>query len=386
MTIIKEVKLVLDMIKKRKYEPFIVGGAVRDFLLNKTPHDYDIATNALPEQIIEIFSEYRLVTDGIKHGTVGVIINHTMIEITTFRTDGKYIKNRYPEHVSFVKNLYEDLSRRDFTINALAYDDKVIDYFQGYSDLKKGIIRTVGDANVRFQEDGLRILRGLRFACQLHFQIEEKTSQAMLNNAELLKNISTERINSELTKMLLSDITVVIIPFFSIFQVIIPELKKESVEKNIPFLKNPTVGLATKLVFLLDGCEDKNKIISRLKYTNYIKKDFMLLNEYLLRRIPKNEIAIKKEMRFVGYDKMKIILKMQSLIYNDSSILKILEEVKDDVFLLKDLNIKGKDLINLNVEKKEIGNILNRCLDAVIMGKVRNDKIALLDYVKKIKA
>lgn len=386
MTIIKEVKLVLDMIKKRKYEAFIVGGAVRDFLLNKTPHDYDIATNALPEQIIEIFSEYRLVTDGIKHGTVGVIINHTMIEITTFRTDGKYIKNRYPEHVSFVKNLYEDLSRRDFTINALAYDDKVIDYFQGYSDLKKGIIRTVGDANVRFQEDGLRILRGLRFACQLHFQIEEKTSQAMLNNAELLKNISTERINSELTKMLLSDITVVIIPFFSIFQVIIPELKKESVEKNIPFLKNPTVGLATKLVFLLDGCEDKNKIISRLKYTNYIKKDFMLLNEYLLRRIPKNEIAIKKEMRFVGYDKMKIILKMQSLIYNDSSILKILEEVKDDVFLLKDLNIKGKDLINLNVEKKEIGNILNRCLDAVIMGKVRNDKIALLDYVKKIKA
>lgn len=386
MTIIKEVKLVLDMIKKRKYEAFIVGGAVRDFLLNKTPHDYDIATNALPEQIIEIFSEYRLVTDGIKHGTVGVIINHTMIEITTFRTDGKYIKNRYPEHVSFVKNLYEDLSRRDFTINALAYDDKVIDYFQGYSDLKKGIIRTVGDANVRFQEDGLRILRGLRFACQLHFQIEEKTSQAMLNNAELLKNISTERINSELTKMLLSDITVVIIPFFSIFQVIIPELKKESVEKNIPFLKNPTVGLATKLVFLLDGCEDKHKIISRLKYTNYIKKDFMLLNEYLLRRIPKNEIAIKKEMRFVGYDKMKIILKMQSLIYNDSSILKILEEVKDDVFLLKDLNIKGKDLINLNVEKKEIGNILNRCLDAVIMGKVRNDKIALLDYVKKIKA
>jgi len=386
MTIIKEVKLVLDMIKKRKYEAFIVGGAVRDFLLNKTPHDYDIATNALPEQIIEIFSEYRLVTDGIKHGTVGVIINHTMIEITTFRTDGKYIKNRYPEHVSFVKNLYEDLSRRDFTINALAYDDKVIDYFQGYSDLKKGIIRTVGDANVRFQEDGLRILRGLRFACQLHFQIEEKTSQAMLNNAELLKNISMERINSELTKMLLSDITVVIIPFFSIFQVIISELKKESVEKNIPFLKNPTVGLATKLVFLLDGCEDKNKIISRLKYTNYIKKDFMLLNEYLLRRIPKNEIAIKKEMRFVGYDKMKIILKMQSLIYNDSSILKILEEVKDDVFLLKDLNIKGKDLINLNVEKKEIGNILNRCLDAVIMGKVRNDKIALLDYVKKIKA
>ena len=206
MFIPNDVKIILDTLKDNGYESYIVGGSIRDFIISTAlPKDYDIATNALPKEIIRLF--HKTVPTGIKHGTVTVMINGEGYEVTTYRIDGKYLDNRRPEGVTFVSNLKEDLARRDFTINALAFneEDGVLDYFGGIEDLDNKIIRAVGEPNKRFQEDALRMLRAIRFAASLDFHIEEKTLEAIKANSKLILNISSERIRDELCKMLVSN-------------------------------------------------------------------------------------------------------------------------------------------------------------------------------------
>ena len=185
---------------------YIVGGSVRDFKIGiSEPKDYDITTNALPEEIIKIFD--KTIPTGIQHGTVTVMINGQGYEVTTYRIDGEYLDNRRPEGVTFVSNLKEDLARRDFTINALAFNEEngLIDYFGGIEDLNSKIIRAVGEPNKRFQEDALRMLRAIRFAARLDFHIEEKTLNGIKTNCNLILNVSNERIRDELCKILISD-------------------------------------------------------------------------------------------------------------------------------------------------------------------------------------
>ncbi|MGH4118541.1 CCA tRNA nucleotidyltransferase [Clostridium sp.] len=206
MVIPKDVKIILDTLKNSGYESYIVGGCVRDFIMGiSVPKDYDIATSALPEEIIRLF--LKTIPTGIKHGTVTVMISGEGYEVTTYRIDGEYMDNRRPEAVTFVSNLKEDLARRDFTINALALNAEhgVIDYFGGLEDLEEKIIRAVGEPNKRFQEDALRMLRAIRFAARLEFHIEEKTLDAIKVNCNLILNISGERIRDELCKMLVSN-------------------------------------------------------------------------------------------------------------------------------------------------------------------------------------
>ena len=169
-----ETRIIFDNLINNGYKCFIVGGCVRDYLMNKTPNDIDFATNATPNQIKECFKDYNVIETGIKHGTLTILINHIPFEITTYRKDGKYLDNRHPESVDFVTNLKDDLERRDFTINAIAYNSKIgfIDYFNGIEDIKNKIIRCVNNPEDRFSEDALRILRALRFSSTLDFEIE----------------------------------------------------------------------------------------------------------------------------------------------------------------------------------------------------------------------
>lgn len=205
MEIPEQVRFLLDRLTARGFEAYAVGGCVRDSLLGKTPGDWDICTSAMPQETEACFSDLRVVETGLKHGTVTVMLERTPFEITTFRRDGDYLDHRRPEQVEFVKSLREDLARRDFTVNAMAagVDGTIIDPFAGEDDLAKKILRCVGNPDRRFQEDALRILRGLRFASQLGFSLEPETAAAMERNCALLSHISGERIYAELTKLLL---------------------------------------------------------------------------------------------------------------------------------------------------------------------------------------
>jgi len=223
---------IIDMLENAGYEAYIVGGCVRDSLMGIPPHDFDITTSALPEETEQVFSGMRLIETGLKHGTVTVLSDGEPVEITTYRVDGEYLDSRRPESVTFTRNIRDDISRRDFTMNGIAYSPKrgLFDEFGGSADIKRGVIRAIGDPEKRFREDALRILRGMRFAATLGFQIEEHTAQAMLDNQELLKNISAERVFSELCGLLTgrnagSNVARVLIEFREVIAVILPEFR-----------------------------------------------------------------------------------------------------------------------------------------------------------------
>ena len=201
-------KKIIETLQQQGFEAYVVGGAVRDIVLGKPATDIDIATSAIPEEVKAAFP--RSIDVGIAHGTIVVLMDNCAIEVTTFRTDGKYLDHRRPTDVTFVRSLKEDMKRRDFTMNAMALtrDEEIIDLFGGKKDIQNGIIRTVGDPNHRFAEDALRMLRAIRFSAQLNFQLEEKTSEAITNNATNIQNISVERITKEFEKIWLSDFPV----------------------------------------------------------------------------------------------------------------------------------------------------------------------------------
>ena len=235
----ESMKIVLNRLEQYGFEAFVVGGCVRDALLHRPCSDWDVTTNALPEEISEVFSEYPQADVGKQHGTVVVVIAREPIEITTYRIEGAYQDHRHPSSVSFTSSLEEDLARRDFTINAMAYHPKtgIIDPFFGKRDLQKQQIRAVGQAEQRFQEDALRILRGLRFAAQLTFSIEEDTQTAMRNQQVLLDYLSKERICAEVSKLLCAPNCVSVLrENAEIFFQILPELRPmQGFQQNTPY-------------------------------------------------------------------------------------------------------------------------------------------------------
>ena len=205
MQLPKWVTECLDALEQAGFAAFLVGGCVRDACLNRVPHDYDLCTEALPQQTQQVFADHRLILAGVKHGTVGVITEDGVAELTTIRSDGAYGDNRHPDWVSFVPNIEQDLSRRDFTINAMAFSPKrgFADPFGGREDLRNRILRAVGEPERRFEEDALRILRGVRFAMRYHLQVEQNTMAAMVEKAPLLSHLARERVFEELCEILL---------------------------------------------------------------------------------------------------------------------------------------------------------------------------------------
>ena len=218
---------VVERLERYGYEAYVVGGCVRDSLMGRSPKDWDVCTNALPEEVLRVFKRFHVIKTGLQHGTVTVMVDKQPVEVTTFRIDGNYTDNRHPDSVNFVSRVEEDLARRDFTINAMAYNPArgLVDAFGGQEDLKARIIRCVGEPDERFNEDGLRILRALRFAARYDFGIETETAFSMHRNRHLLENVSVERIFSELKGILVGEGVLGMMQAFpDIFSVIIPEL------------------------------------------------------------------------------------------------------------------------------------------------------------------
>lgn len=382
MKIPRYIRLALELLHKANYEAYIVGGAVRDFLLNHKPNDFDIATSALPMKIIQVFSKYKTIDIGIKHGTVGVILYNKLVEITTFRVDEDYQDFRHPMQVRFVDRLKDDLSRRDFTINALAYHNEVIDYFGGVNDLKNGIIRCVGNPEIRFTEDVLRILRGMRFACQYNFHIEDNTSEAIFKYKHLLSRISSERIALEINKMLSSDITIVLKPYLSVFQEVLPELIENTIDDKISRLTKSNNNLIVRTAILIYDFENPEITLDSLRSSKLFKKKVMavLKNQDLI--IKEDVKALAKLLSKFPLEDIINIEAFNNTFREITNIEKILPLVKDIPKSLTELNIKGNELINLGLKKTpEISRILNELLYKVIDGELQNNNNDLKGYV-----
>ncbi|HHV96544.1 MAG TPA: HD domain-containing protein [Clostridiaceae bacterium] len=277
-----QIETALSILINNGYEAYIVGGCVRDILLGKIPKDYDITTNALPQQIITLFKNYHIIDKGLKHGTVTVIIDGMPIEITTYRIDGKYSDNRHPDNVNFTGNLKEDLKRRDFTINAIAYNHNhgIVDYFGGRFDIEKRIIKCVGEPDRRFGEDALRILRALRFSAELNFTIEENTARSIHKNKELLRNIAVERIAGEFSMILCAEgAESVVYEFTDVFGVFIPEIvhmKNFYKTNNSCKMKNTYQDKTPKKCDMYGTCETCDLLTHALKVVNNVPKDLRL--------------------------------------------------------------------------------------------------------------
>ena len=434
----KDAENIINRLNEHGYEAYVVGGCVRDSILGKTPNDWDICTSATPDKMIEIFADHEVIPTGLQHGTVTVVINRTPYECTTFRIDGDYSDNRRPDKVEFTTDIVKDLSRRDFTINAMAYNPRtsLVDPFGGVEDIKEKVIRCVGNAEERFSEDALRILRAVRFASQLDFCIDSATDNAIELLHKNLKNISIERITSELNKM-------IVCPSFYrqmlcrefLFTLIIPELKEcVSYDQHNPYHAYDlymhialAVGFGNRdivieLALLLHDigkpqCQvfDERGIahyyehakisaaladerLKAMKYDNDTRKKVVELISYHDATFDDEPKHIKKWLNKIGEEQFRRLLEVryadifaqnamsmsQRLAYIDR-IRERLDEVlaSEQCFQLKDLAVNGNDLIRIGVPHgREIGNTLNWLLDMVINGEVENDKNELLNLMR----
>ena len=432
------VSRALSMLEDAGYEAFIVGGCVRDALRGITPKDYDITTSALPEETKSVFRDYRVIETGIQHGTVTVMMEGMPLEITTYRTEGTYSDNRHPDSVSFTTSLREDVARRDFTMNAIAYSPVrgLIDHFGGAEDIRGGIIRCVGDPDTRFREDALRMMRGIRFASALGFAIEENTAAAIRENKERISAVSAERIRVELTKLLCgANVKNVLMDWWDVLGVVIPEiLPMHGFDQRTPYhiydvwehtavavSETPPVTHLRLSALLHDigkppsfftdekgvghfyghpAVSEKmaEEILARLKYDNVTRRRVVTLVREHDRIIEPTETAVKRALFRLTpevFFNLLIIKRADNLAqspnYRDrlatydrieSMAQDILE--RNECVSVATLAVNGGDLIAIGMKPgKEIGEMLSLLLEQVIRGDLANDRDELLTYVKK---
>ena len=395
------IQKIISALNDSGHEAYIVGGCVRDILRGVEPHDYDMTTSALPDQTAAVFADYNVIKTGIKHGTVTVMYPddngvRQPIEITTYRIDGSYADNRHPEAVQFTRSLQEDLSRRDFTINAMAYDGRnaIVDIFGGRKDISARMIRCVGEPSVRFHEDGLRILRALRFASTLDFDLDDATSDAIVDCRCLLPGISAERILVELKKLLLGHGAIRIFKKYrSVLEVILPELSMLSEADYLKMseaIENAHDDTVTKfsIMFALCGNNAAETAMRRLKADNRMIKDVTALCRAFANSAPTTESAIKRICSVLGYENAHRLCDMR-LSYGVSDAARIddiinMYETRGECISLRQLNIDGSILGTIGITGKTIGRVLNCLLDLVIDGEIENDSDVLTEYAKKI--
>lgn len=386
---------ILNILEGSGFEAYTVGGCVRDSFLGKAPSDWDVTTSACPEKVLEIFSEFTTIPTGLKHGTVTVISDGNPVEITTYRIDGEYADCRHPEEVTFSANLEDDLSRRDFTVNAMAYNPKngLKDPYNGQLDLKNKVLRCVGDARLRFNEDALRIMRALRFAATLDFELEVHTAEAIKNGAHLLQNIAKERISIELSKLLLAEKPEnILLAYKNIFLEVlgIKHPVPDSVwEENCKAASLATPHLPLRLALMLNGLPVSDAL-RHLKFSNAVKHASETITKGLAVEIMPDKASIKKQLREFGAENMDYIIKGKCALSGGTEILRDIEEIISDIkansecYMISQLDINGQDLLeHFDIHGQEIGNTLENLLDAVIFGKCKNQKNALLEFLKK---
>ena len=437
----KNVKLIIDILNKNNFEAFIVGGCVRDSIIGLTPHDWDICTNAKPEEIKKCFEFFNTFDSGIKHGTISIVIDGEVYEVTTYRIDGTYSDNRRPDSVTFTSDIAKDLARRDFTINAMAYNEQcgLIDPYSGRNDLLDKIIRCVGNPDFRFNEDALRIIRALRFASVYDFVIENETSKSICKNADLLKNIAVERISVEFNKLLCGNGAEEILNNYrDVIAVFIPEIKpmfdysQHTKHHNRDLWRHTTYSVKSidkmpllRMSMLLhdigkpkackrdeDGtCHFKGHpkysaemaeiILRRHKYPTDFIETCVTLIKYHDVRFNGSKRQLRHVMSAIGDKNVELLLKIQRADIMAQSDYKHKEKLEKlnlacevyekiladkDCFTLKQLKINGNDIKKLGVtEGVKIGKILKMLLSLVIEDKLENKKSALLNKAEEIR-
>ena len=435
MVLPRKVLTCLNKLEDNGFSAYVVGGCVRDFLLGLKPHDYDMCTNATPEQIASIFSKHTLVRSGEKHGTIGVVMGSRVFEITTFRTEGGYADSRHPDWVNFVSTVEEDLGRRDFTVNAIAYSPSCgyIDPWDGQVDLASGVLRAVGNPAIRFREDPLRILRGVRFAVTYNLEVEKRTEKAMLDQLSLMDTLARERVFNELSKLLLEVSAQDLLRFAPVITQIIPELAatvdfdQHSPHHNYDVYTHiaHTVAAAPKslplrLAALLHDVgkpatftQDENgrghfynhakvsgkmaeDILARLKVSNTLRKQVLfLVGNHMVALMPEKRVL----RRHIGRCSEHMILMLLCLQEADFSSKGMNEETdhfanvraliaqireEDACLSVRDLAIDGNDLMDLGLAPgPHIGQCLNDLLQQVQNERISNNKEELIAAAKE---
>lgn len=394
----KNVENIIGSLEEHGFEGFAVGGCVRDSLLKKTPKDWDITTDALPVDMKKIFK--KTFDTGIAHGTVTVLMDGVGYELTTYRIDGNYSDGRHPDSVSFSKNLSEDLCRRDFTINAMAYSNKkgIVDLFDGRKDLQNGIIRAVGDAKKRFDEDALRMLRAVRFAAQLGFKIDDDTFEAIKEKAKLLSKVSKERIFVELNKSLNGDFAqnIKMVYTSGLYRYIGKEFAKldKSIYDFYPrkFYNKKHMYWAAFLENI-DNVEAVKKILFELKSDNATRNNTYLLVKELKNPLPSSDEDIRWSLHRIGAD---LFCDYIEILKSDKKNVDILDKIdtienryslilkENHAYEISMLDITGKDLMDLGISKgPKIGEVLEFLLKKVIENPLNNEKSILLRLAKE---
>ncbi len=428
-----EAETVIEVLKKNNYEAYVVGGCVRDSLLGLMAKDWDITTNATPENIINIFD--KTIPTGLKHGTITVVVNNMNLEVTTYRIDGEYSDGRHPDKVIFTKSLVKDLGRRDFTINAMAYNYEtgIYDPYDGENHLFKKLIKCVGDPDLRFKEDALRMLRAIRFSSQLNFTIDHETLSSICRKNHLIEKISSERIKAEFCKILQSPMPskgLILLQSTGLLKYIIPELE-ESVsfnqrnphhDKNIfdhllSVVDNSENILKLRLAALFHdigktrtfsvdekgighfynhdvvGTEMTEAILKRLKFDNEtINSVCLLISSHMTSYTILDNKSLKKLISKIGSDNLDDLFKLQiadtkghamphdfsTILLNKRNAEKII--IEKQPLAIRDLNITGNDLISLGIPRgKKIGLELNRLLEIVLANPELNTREKLYE-------
>lgn len=431
---------VVERLERYGFEAYVVGGCVRDSLMGRVPQDWDVCTNALPEEVLRVFRRFHVIKTGLQHGTVTVMSERQPVEVTTYRVDGEYTDNRHPDAVQFVSRVEEDLSRRDFTINAMAYSPTrgLVDAFDGRQDLAAGLIRCVGEADARFNEDGLRLLRALRFASRFGFGIERETAFAIHRNRHLLENVSAERIFKELKGILAGEgIAQMMLAFPDVFSVIIPELAPSigfqqcnphhcyDVWTHLAHAVQaaPAGDDVLRLTLLLHdvqkpacfrmgedgrghfrghaaaGAEVARTVLRRIKSDNATMEDVVALVRVHDDAMPTTPAGMRRLVGRLGLQNVQRLLLVKRADCSAQSSYKqeekfrllreshlLLEEVLEaaPAFTIKDLSINGRDLMQLGMQPgPAMRNILERLLAEVQEETLPNTRDALLPQARK---
>ena len=413
-------KKLINILQENGYEAYLVGGCVRDMIIGRKIHDYDICTSATPNDMLKVFKNFKVIETGLKHGTLTVACNEKLYEITTYRIDGEYLDFRRPSEVKFTTDLVKDLSRRDFTMNAIAYNDKngLIDPFGGVKDIQNKVIKCVGNPDTRFNEDALRILRAIRFSAQLNYKIDNNTAHYILQNKFLLENISKERIRDELCKIVMSNNVKATLPFIQVYGVVVPELQKYY-DCQYPFFCGTikrmdmcnTNDLIVKLTILFDKLKyydfwdidlDKTfgecKIVPNIFTIENIMKNLKFDNKtikFVCQLVMcdsgnniKNDYDIKRLLNKIGYEQFNRLLQIKEL-YVDNK--EVVPEIKSRLnyiietqqcYDLGNLAINGEDLIDMGYKGQQIGIILDKVLDYIMKDNSKNNMENIKEYIR----
>lgn len=377
-----DTEYIIETLQKNGYEAFAVGGCVRDMLNGDTPHDFDITTPAEPETVMSLFE--KTVPTGIKHGTVTVIINGVPNEVTTYRTDGEYRDHRRPDSVIFVKSLREDLARRDFTVNAMAYNQKdgLKDFFGGREDIENRILRAVGEPGRRFYEDALRIMRLFRFSSVLGFDIEENTLKAALEYAPTLKSVSAERIYSELLKTLCGKNPAALKPLTDIGGLGFLELNTAPDYGILPLLGSADTKL---FAFLYSGGAEVSPALDFLKVPNKTKRAAQDMLTLLNMPFPKTKPEIKEMLYLTSPSSAENYFDYRSAYSKDCAAARdmLTEIIKNgEPYRISDLKIGGSDLKKCGISGRAIGETLEKLRRSVLKNPELNTRSELIKAVK----